>query len=131
MATGALSTSVYRADVNLDRRFDAQDTVEDKNLFCLISPMSFSCGNLVPAALKSSQKVTLLGKTSGGGSCVVQPLSTAWGTVFQISSSRRMSFLKNGSFYDIDQGVDPDYFINDSSNFYNRKALTAYINGLF
>ena len=76
-------------------------------------------------------KVTLLGKTSGGGSCVVQLLSTAWGTVFQISSSRRMSFLKNGSFYDIDQGVDPDYFINDSSNFYNRKALTAYINGLF
>ena len=131
MATGAMSTSVYRADVNLDRRFDAQDTVEDKNLFCLISPMSFSCGNLVPAALKSSQKVTLLGKTSGGGSCVVQPLSTAWGTVFQISSSRRMSFLKNGSFYDIDQGVDPDYFINDFSNFYNRKALTAYINGLF
>ena len=131
MATGAMSTSVYRADVNLDRRFDAQDTVEDKNLFCLISPMSFSCGNLVPAALKSSQKVTLLGKTSGGGSCVVQPLSTAWGTVFQISSSRRMSFLKNRSFYDIDQGVDPDYFINDSSNFYNRKALTAYINGLF
>ena len=42
-----------------------------------------------------------------------------------------MSFLKNGSFYDIDQGVDPDYFINDFSNFYNRKALTAYINGLF
>ena len=131
MATGAMSTSIYRADVNLDRRFDAKDTVEEKNLYCLISPVSFSCGNLVPAALKSSQKVTLLGKTTGGGSCVVQPLSTAWGTVFQISSSRRMSFLKNGSFYDIDQGVDPDCFINDISNFYDRKALTAYINSLF
>ena len=73
MATGALSTSVYRADVNLDHQYDEKDTVADKRLFCLISPVSFSCGNLVPAALKSSQKVTLLGRTSGGGSCVVQP----------------------------------------------------------
>ena len=131
MSTGAMSTSVYRADVNLDRVFDETDTVSDKNLYCLISPVSFSCGNLVPAALKSSQKVTLLGRTSGGGSCVVQPLSTAYGTVFQISSARRMSFLKNGSFYDIDQGIDPDYTINDIRNYYDRKALTDFINGLF
>ena len=131
MATGALSTSVYRADVNLDRAFDERDTVSDKKIYCLISPVSFSCGNLVPAALKSSQMVTLLGQTSGGGSCVVQPLSTAYGTVFQISSSLRMSFLKNGSFYDIDQGVDPDFFISDPAHFYDRAALTDYINNLF
>ena len=131
MSTGAMSTSVYRADVNLDRAFDDSDTVADRHLYCLISPVSFSCGNLVPAALKSSQKVTLLGRTSGGGSCVVQPLSTAYGSVFQISSAQRMSFLKNGSFYDIDQGVDPDYYINDIAHFYDREALTAYINGLF
>ena len=131
MATGAMSTSVYRADVNLDREFDVRDTVSDYNLFCLISPVSFSCGNLVPAALKSSQKVTLLGRTSGGGSCVVQPMLTAHGTVFQISSNYRMSFLKNGSFYDIDQGVEPDAYIGDIAHFYDRKALTDYINGLF
>ena len=126
-----MSTSVYRADVNLDRSFDDRDTVEDKNLYCLISPVSFSCGNLVPAAMKSSQKVTLLGKTSGGGSCVVQPLSTASGAVFQISSAQRMSFLKNGSFYDIDQGVEPDYYIDRIEHFYDRNALTDYINHLF
>ena len=129
-ATGAMSTSVYRADVNLDRRFDEKDTVQDRNLYCLISPVSFSCGNLVPAVLKSSQKVTLLGRTSGGGSCIVQPLSTAYGTVFQISSAMRLSFLKNGSFYDIDQGVEPDYYIDRIQNYYNREALTAYINSL-
>ena len=126
-----MSTSVYRADVTLDRKFDEKDTVTDKNLYCLISPVSFSCGNLVPAALKSSQKVTLLGRTSGGGSCAVQPASSAWGTVFQISGSLRMSFLKNGSFYDIDQGIEPDYYIDHIENFYNRAALTDYINGLF
>ena len=130
MATGAMSTSVYRADVNLDRKFDDADTVQDYNLYCLISPVSFSCGNLIPAALKSSQKVTLLGQTSGGGSCVIQTLSTAYGTLFQISSSMRMSFLKNGSFYDIDQGVAPDYYINDISHYYDRKTLNKYINSL-
>ena len=130
MTTGAMSTSVYRADVNLDREFDEKDTVADKNLFCLISPVSFSCGNLVPAALKSSQKVTLVGKTSGGGSCVVLPASTAYGTVFQISCCNRMSFLKNGSFYDIDQGVDPDVYLSKPASFYDRAALTDYLNTL-
>ena len=131
MSTGAMSTSVYRADVNLDRVFDERDTVSDKKLYCLISPVSFSCGNLVPAALKSAQQVTLMGRTSGGGSCVVQPVSSAWGALFQISGAQRMSFLKNGSFYDIDQGIDPDYYIDDIAHFYDRKALTIYINGLF
>ncbi|MBO5544533.1 MAG: hypothetical protein J5949_07855 [Oscillospiraceae bacterium] len=131
MSTGALSTAVYRTDINLDHSYDEKDTVADKNLYCLISPVSFSCGNLVPAALKSSQKVTLLGKTSGGGSCVVQPMTTAYGTVFQISSSQRMSFLKNGSFYDIDQGVEPDYYIDHVDNYYDRAALTEFIHGLF
>ena len=131
MATGAMSTSVYRADVNLDHEFDEHDTVADKHLYCLVSPVSFSCGNLVPAALKSSQKVTLIGRTTGGGSCVVQPATTAYGTVFQISAPQRMSFLKNGSFYDIDQGVAPDFYVDDITKLYDRQAMTDYINGLF
>ena len=131
MATGALSTAIYRADVNLDHEFDEKDTVADKNLYCLVSPVSFSCGNLVPAALKSSQKVTLIGRTTGGGSCVVQPMTTAYGTVFQISAAHRMSFLKNGSFYDIDQGVDPDIYVDRIANLYNRAAMTDFINDRF
>ena len=129
--TGAMSNGVYRADVNLDREFDAKDTLEDKNVFCLISPVSFSCGNLVPAALKASQVVTLLGTKSGGGSCVVQPMSSATGSLFNISGQRRLSFLKNGSFYDIDEGVDPDFAIMDIFHYYDREALTEYINNLF
>ncbi len=129
--TGALSTATYRADVNLDRRFNSGDVVDDKNIYVLISPVSFSCGNLVPAAFKASDKVTVLGRTSGGGSCIVQPLSTAWGTFFQISGSSRMSFLKNGSFYDIDTGVAPDYTIHQPKKFYDREALTEYINNLY
>ena len=35
--TGAMSTTTYRCDVNLDREFDETDTVEDKHLFSLLS----------------------------------------------------------------------------------------------
>ena len=129
--TGAMSNAVYRADVNLDRKFDADDSILDKNVFCLISPVSFSCGNLMPAALKESQIVSLIGTKSGGGSCVVQPMSSATGSLFNISGSHRLSFLKNGSFYDIDEGVEPDYPIRDIKHYYDRQALTDYINGLF
>jgi len=88
-------------------------------------------GNLVPNVFKQSGKATLMGRTSGGGSCVVQPISSAWGTSFTISASRRMSFLKNGSLYDIDRGADPDYVISRPEKYYDRKALTDYINGIY
>ena len=129
--TGAQTTSAYRADINLDHQFDEKDMLQGRNLFCLISPVSFSCGNLVPWAFRQDGRVTLLGKTSGGGSCVVAFSNTAWGASFRYSSPWRMSFLKNGSFYDVDQGVVPDSFIQSYDNFYNRESLTNYINGLF
>ena len=128
--TSAMSTGVYQADVNLDRKFDLYDNCSEKNLYCLISPASFSCGNSVPAAFKASGKVTLLGRPSSGGSCTVQFLSTAWGTSFDISGSNRMSFTKNGSFYDIDQGVEPDFVLSRPESFYDREKLTDYINQL-
>lgn len=129
--TGAMCTSVYRADVNRDRVFDEKDTVADKNLVCLISPCSFSNGNFVPCAFKDSGKVTLLGRTSAGGSCTVLNASSAWGTSFQISGPLRVSFLKNGSFYDVDSGADPDYVLATPEKYYDRQALTDYINTLF
>lgn len=131
--TGARVTHVYYADTNLDHRFDDADTLEGKGLrlFCLTSPVSFSCGNLVPCIFKNSGEVTIIGKQSGGGSCGSLGLSTAGGTLLRISGSNRISFMKNGSFYDIDQGAPVDYPVNDYEHFYDRKALTEYIDGLF
>ena len=129
-ATGALSTSFCRADVNLDREFNDLDTVADKNLYCLVSPVSFSCGNLVPWVFKASGAVTLLGDTSGGGSCVVRFMSSAWGSLFSMSGTKRISFVKNGSFYDVDRGVDPDVFLTRKESFYDREKLTEFINAL-
>ena len=129
--TGAMTTSTYRADVNRDRVFDEKDSVTGKNLYCLISPISFSCGNLVPCILKESGMVTLLGRTSGGGSNVVLNVSSPWGTSFQISGAKRISFLKNGSFYDVDRGADPDFVLTSPEKYYDRQALTDYINSLY
>ncbi len=130
MATEGVSTSVYRADVNLDGKFDDSDTVKNLNLFCLISPVSFSCGSLLPAALKSAQRVTLIGQNTGGGSCVIRNCSTAYGSVFRISGQNRLSFMMNGSFYDTDQGMRPDFYLGKTSSFYDRKTLTKYIDSL-
>ncbi len=81
--------------------------------------------------LKESGVVTMLGRTSGGGSCSVQPLSSAWGTCFQISGTNCSSFMKNGSFYDVDRGADPDYTISEPERYYDRAALTDYINSIY
>ena len=128
--TGATCSSVYRCDANRDRKFDEKDTVSDKNLFCLISPVSFSCGNLVPCMFKESGRVTLLGRPSAGGACIVQNASSAWGTAFRLSGTHQLSFMKNGSFYDIDRGADPDFVLTNPDKYYDRKSLTEYINGL-
>ena len=131
--SGAESTVEYRADVNLDHVFDEQDTLAGRGLrlFCLTSPASFSCGNLVPWAFKEDGSVKLLGSMTGGGSCVTLPLTTAWGTSYVISGPERLSFLKNGSYYDVDRGVEPDYVISSYDRYYDREALVEYINHLY
>ena len=126
------TTLKYHIDTNRDGVFDENDTLAGKglNLYCIISPISFSCGNFVPNTFVYSPKVTLLGMTSGGGSCTVQPMSAAYGCSFTISGSKRMSVFKNGSFYDIDRGAVPDHTISKIADFYDRNKLTNYINGL-
>ncbi|MER2055036.1 MAG: S41 family peptidase [Clostridia bacterium] len=130
--TGAMSDAVYRADTNLDGVFDEKDSFAENGLklFCIATPISFSCGNLVPCAFRASNKVTMLGQVSGGGSCSIHCFSTAYGTGFQISGYRRFSVMKNGSFYDVDTGAEPHFYISDPAKYYDREALTAFIHGI-
>ena len=130
--TGALMTNDFASDTNFDGKFNSKDTLAGKglNLYCLTSKVTFSSANFVACAFKNSGKVALIGQTSGGGACSIMPLTTASGTIFNISSSQRMSFLKNGSFYDIDRGADPDYPISKTENFYNREKLAKYIDNI-
>ncbi|MCR5302252.1 MAG: hypothetical protein K6E49_07395 [Lachnospiraceae bacterium] len=129
--TGASTTSRFYIDANRDGKFDDKDTFANGalNLYCLISPVSFSCGNLVPNEFKVDPHVTLIGKTSGGGTCSYIPMSTAGGATFTISGYRSMSMFKNGAFYDIDRGADPDIYIDKITEYYDRESLTDMING--
>ena len=129
--TGAQGTATYLVDTNRDREFDDSDSLASRyNLYCLTSPLSFSCGNLVPWVFKTSGLVTLIGDTTGGGSCVVMPMTTAWGTTFQMSGNRKLAFVKNGSFYDVDRGVEPDVVLTRIKSFFEREKLTDMINNL-
>ena len=124
--TGAKCSSVYVCDINADGKFDENDTSKDKKLFCLISPASFSCGNMVPAMLKSSDRVVLLGETSGGGSAVVYPTMAADSTTFRISSRYVMSENKNGSNYDIDKGIEPHVRLQPET-LYNKEKICSIV----
>lgn len=129
--TGAQDVASFNADVNLDGVFDVNDVLPvNIRVYCLISPQSFSCGNLVPAIFKGSPRITLIGRASGGGTCVVQPCTTACGTMIQISGNTQISTVKNGSFYDIDKGIEPDFGIDKAETFYNREQLVDFINSL-
>jgi hypothetical protein len=130
--THAMATYTYTADTNLDGTFDENDTLAEKglHLFCLTSKASFSCANLVPCVFKQTGGVALIGQRTGGGACTITPMATADGSLFRTSSNMQLSFMRNGSFYDVDQGVEPDYFIHDLSFLYDRPALTEYLNGL-
>ena len=123
MLTGALSNVVYDIDTNLDGEFDEKDTLAGKglDLYCITSGYTFSSANMTACIFKDSGKVTLIGQTSGGGSCAVQSLCTASGATFQISGMEQFSFMKNGAFYDVDRGAEPDIYVKDIGKLYDRE----------
>ena len=128
--TGAKWFSTYQVDINFDGAYDDKDTVKNKNLFCLTSPISFSCGNTVPVLLKDSSNVTILGVTSGGGAAFVHNTSAADGTLFRCSSKYVVKSLKNGSQYNIDTGAVPDFTINKPANFYSIDKINSLVQSI-
>ena len=140
--TGAETIASYRTDLNLNGialsnpeggsdMFDPGDTVSGQyNLYCLISPTSFSCANLVPAIFEQAGGITLIGQPTGGGSNVVLPLTAASGTIFQMSGPLQITTFKNGSLYGADIGIEPHVRLNHIESFYDRPALVEMIHNL-
>jgi hypothetical protein len=106
--TGQRMKCSFDVDRNLDCKFDDKDKdVKLKmNIGVLISPCSFSCGNMLPALLKD-YGICLLGKQSGGGSCCVLYNPSADGFGYRYSTHR--SRLNNLKGENIDNGIKPDY----------------------
>ena len=85
---------------------------------------------MVPAVLKASDRVTILGTPSSGGTSCVQSTCAADGTIFRMSSKREMCTVKNGSYYDVDQGVEPNTAINTPESFYDAQTIDDIVNDI-
>ena len=129
---GSEYSNTYHADVDLDGEITSKDTLASKPLkiYCVISSSTFSCGNLLASCLKESKSAKLLGRKSGGGACAVQACVTPDGNVFTFSGNYKFSAVRNGVYHTIDEGVNPDYPIEDAKKMYDRAWLTDYINSL-
>ena len=70
--TGQRMKTTYDVDRNLDGQFDEKDAQVKYNLnfALLVSPFSWSCGNMLPALLKD-YGIPLIGMHTGGGSCAI------------------------------------------------------------
>jgi C-terminal processing protease CtpA/Prc len=123
--TGAQGSFTYASDLNMNGAYDASDRLTGKNLnlYCLISPASFSCSNFVAAGFKDSDQVRLIGRHTSGGGCIVQHLSTADGTLFATSGNRQLASVRNGAFTSIDDGVEADVTLDSYADFFYRAAL--------
>ena len=139
--TGAETIAAYRTDLNGvtlsnpdggAERCDPGDSVSGGKyrLFCQTSPISFSCGNLVPAIFRQAGNVTLIGQRTGGGSNGVLPATSASGTLFQISSNLQIATVRNGAFYNVDTGIEPHVRLNYLESFYDRESLVEMIHSL-
>ncbi len=68
----------------------------------------------------------LTGGKSGGGACAVGFVSTAIGSIQQISSESQFVTMKNGQIEDIDGGISPDIPLSNARMF-DREYLIQRI----
>ena len=116
----------YQVDRNFDGKFDETDQQVDNSAIryaVLVSPRSFSCGNLFPSLMKTCGFL-ILGEQSGGGACCVQNMVTADGFEYELSSFR--SRLTDERFNSIDGGVKPDVEVSPD-HFYDIEYLNTAI----
>ena len=93
--------------------------------------LSFSCGNFLSTVFKSSEKVTLIGQQTAGGSCILLECTTARGTSFNTSSLSRMYTYKKGAGIDSEFGVTPNVYLDCMTDFYDRTDANSRLKLIF
>lgn len=125
-----------KADVNFNKVLDEGDFLpDDVNVYCIISPSSFSCGNLLPTRLKEFSNTKFIGSRSGGGCCSVESNINLPNGAFITISSAYNSILKDSTVDNIktvDDGVVADFIrIEDGEDhyaeFFDRNAINRKI----
>ena len=127
--TGQKMKCSFDVDRNLDGKFDEKDAEVkyDLNFALLISPCSFSCGNMLPALLKD-YGIPLLGQRSGGGSCCVLYNPSADGFGYRYSTHRGR--LNNQKGENIDAGIVPTYEL-DYNDYFNIQKVAQLVEGYY
>ena len=136
--TGRRTMHPFKADKNLDGKFDEKDDAVKYpfNYAVLTSKYSYSCANLMPFIAKDNG-IILIGEHTGGGGCVEIATSSPDGMV-NLYSGSIMPERKNGGSMDL--GIEPDVAIpvkqdadgnSDYSAFYDIPALSGYINDFY
>ena len=127
--TGQRMKTTYDVDRNLDGQFDEKDAQVKYNLnfALLVSPFSWSCGNMLPALLKD-YGIPLIGMHTGGGSCAILYNPTAEGFGYRYSTHRCR--LVNTKGVNIDAGVAPTYEL-DKHDFFNVQKVTQLIDSYY
>lgn len=104
------------------------------NWHLLTSKVSFSAGNLLPTIVRQNNLAPIIGQTSGGGAASVIPVYLPIGTVFASSSTNvsALTIIDNDDYiYEINEnGIEPDYYINNILNIYNNQVLLNIIKEL-
>ena len=84
----SLTELTCQIDSNHDGKYDVEDVYGDNfNISILTSPVSFSCGNLLPVFAKYYGDAKIIGQTSGGGECAVENTYLPSGRNIQYSSN--------------------------------------------
>jgi hypothetical protein len=128
--TGQKMKVTYEVDRNLDGKFDEKDKEVNINLNVgvLTSNYSFSCANMFPAMMKD-YGIALIGQQSGGGSCCVLFNPSAEGFGYRYSTHRaRLNNLKGEN---IDEGIKPDYQLDNTDEFFDIAKIGQLIESYY
>ena len=125
--SGGKSEVTSFADINLDGKYDANDKAKNYNYAVLTSFNSFSCGNGFPA-ICADNGIKIIGKRSGGGSCVVQMGCTADGFSYVYSGAMRISY---DDWQSVESGAAVDKEISDYEDFFDNEKLSVIMQEVF
>ena len=132
--TGATTKTNYKVDINLDGKFDEKDVSLREHglkIVFVTNKHSFSCGNALPvfAEYAYPDDVTILGETSGGGTCIVRESFTALGTPYSLSGLSMLSKRDlDNKLVSIEDGVDPDIELDRKFTIDKARVLAALLN---
>ena len=126
----AHTRTTYKADMNLDQKFDETDVSlieQGFNIIFLSSEYTFSSANaMVVGAKANNAKVITIGQKTGGGPCVVKHSATGIGTVYSSSGLNVISLNVGNTYKHIDGGQAADYAI-PKDKFYDRAYVYAQL----